>query len=50
MKLNYKLFTIFISLFALQGILNISKADDHLHTVSGTIIGCSTKHAVHVLI
>ena len=50
MKLNYKLFTIFISLFALQGILNISKADDHLHTVSGSITGCSTKHSVHVLI
>ncbi|MBT7149314.1 MAG: DUF2141 domain-containing protein, partial [Thiotrichales bacterium] len=26
------------------------KADDHLHTVSGSITGCSSKHAVHVLI
>ena len=50
MKLNLKLFTIFLALFALQGILNISKADDHLHTVSGSITGCSTKHSVHVLI
>ena len=50
MKLNLKLFTIFLSLFALQGILNISKADDHLHTVSGYVTGCSTKHSVHVLI
>lgn len=50
MKLNLKLFTIFLSLFALQGILNISKADDHLHTVSGYVTGCSSKHSVHVLI
>ena len=50
MKLNLKLFTIFLALFTLQGILNISKADDHLHTVSGSITGCSTKHSVHVLI
>ena len=50
MKLNLKLFTIFLALFALQGILNISKADDHLHTVSGSITGCSTKHSVHVMI
>ena len=50
MKLNLKLFTIFLSLFTLQGILNISKADDHLHTVSGYVTGCSSKHSVHVLI
>ena len=50
MKLNLKLFTIFLALFTLQGILNISKADDHLHTVSGSITGCSTKHSVHVMI
>ena len=50
MILNLKLFTIFLTLFAIQGILNISKADDHLHTVSGYVTGCSTKHSVHVLI
>ena len=25
-------------------------ADSHMHTVSGTVTGCSTKNAVHVLI
>ena len=50
MKLNLKLITLFLSLFVLQASINISKADDHMHTVSGTVTGCSTKNSVHVLI
>ena len=45
MNMNFKLFTIFLSLFGMQAL-----ADDHMHTVSGTVTGCSTKNAVHVLI
>ena len=45
MNINFKLFTIFLALFAMQAI-----ADSHMHTVSGTVTGCSTKNAVHVLI
>ena len=39
----------FLSFFLLS-FFNIAKADDHLHTVSGSVTGCSSKHAVHVLI
>ena len=45
MNINFKLFTIFLALFAMQAM-----ADSHMHTVSGTVTGCSTKNAVHVLI
>ena len=36
--------------FFLLSFFNIAKAVDHLHTVSGSVTGCSSKHAVHVLI
>ena len=49
MKSKSILLTIFLSLF-LFSFFNISHADDHLHTVSGSVTGCSSKHAVHVLI
>ena len=45
MNMNFKLLTILLSFFAMQAI-----ADDHTHTVSGTVTGCSTNNAVHVLI
>ena len=40
---------VFISIFVFS-FFNIANDDDHLHKVSGTITGCSSKHAVHVLI
>ena len=40
---------VFISVFVLS-FFNIANADGHLHKVSGTVTGCSSKHAVHVLI
>jgi len=49
MKSKSILISLLLSFF-LFSIFNISKADDHLHTVSGSITGCSSKHAVHVLI
>ena len=49
MKSNSLLLSLFLSFF-LFSFFNISKADDHLHTVSGSVSGCSSKHAVHVLI
>ena len=45
MKLNYKLITVFLSLLTMQAL-----SDGHMHTVSGSVTGCSTKNAVHVLI
>jgi uncharacterized protein (DUF2141 family) len=50
MKLNLKLFALLFFLFAFQAFINIAKADDLMHTLSGKVTGCSTKHAVHVLI
>jgi len=47
-KHNFKLLV--LSLFAFQGFSNAALADDHLHAVSGSVTGCSNKHAVHVLI
>ena len=29
---------------------NSALADDHLHAVSGSVSGCSNKHAVHILL
>ena len=49
MKLKSIFLTIFLSLF-LFSFFSIAKADDHLHTVSGSVTGCTSKHAVHVLI
>ena len=44
-----KLLAIFLSVFVFS-FFNIANADDHLHKVSGMVTGCSSKHAVHVLI
>ena len=49
MKKTTKLFTLFLPLFLLQSIFNISKADNHLHSISGVITGCSSKNPVYVL-
>ena len=43
------LLAIFLSVFVFS-FFNIANADDHLHKVSGMVSGCSSKHAVHVLI
>ena len=50
MNSKLKIFTLLLTFFALQSFFNISKADGHMHTVSGTVTGCSTESAVHVLI
>ena len=42
-KHNFKLLV--LSLFAFQGFSNAALADDHLHAVSGSVTGCSNKHA-----
>ena len=39
----------FLTVFVFS-FINTASADDHLHKVSGTVTGCSTKHSVHVLI
>ena len=49
MKSKLKLIAIFLSVFVFI-FFNIANADDHLHKVSGKVTGCSSKHAVHVLI
>ncbi len=49
MKSKSILLAIFLSVFVFN-FFNIANADDHLHKVSGKVIGCSSKHAVHVLI
>ena len=49
MKSKSILLAIFLSVF-LFNFFNIANADDHLHKVSGLVSGCSSKHAVHVLI
>jgi uncharacterized protein (DUF2141 family) len=43
-----KLLAIFLSVFVFS-FFNIANADNHLHKVSGVVSGCSSKHAVHVL-
>ena len=48
MKSKSILLAIFLSVFVFS-FFNIANADDHLHNVSGTVSGCSSKHAVHVL-
>ena len=47
---NFKSIKSFLALFAIQSLVNIANADDHLHAVSGFVSGCSSKHSVHVLI
>ena len=42
------LLAIFLSVFVFS-FFNIANADNHLHKVSGVVSGCSSKHAVHVL-
>ena len=49
MKSKSIFLAVFLSVFVLS-FFNIASADDHLHKVSGTVTGCSSKHAVHVLI
>jgi hypothetical protein len=49
MKSKSILLAVFLSVFVFS-FFNIANADDHLHKVSGTVTGCSSKHAVHVLI
>ena len=49
MKSKSILLAVFLSVFVLS-FFNIASADGHLHKVSGTVTGCSSKHAVHVLI
>ena len=49
MKSKSILLAVFLSVFVLS-FFNIANADGHLHKVSGTVTGCSSKHAVHVLI
>ena len=49
MKSKSILLAVFLSVFILS-FFNIASADGHLHKVSGTVTGCSSKHAVHVLI
>ena len=49
MKSKSILLAVFFTVFVFS-FFNIANADDHLHKVSGTVTGCSSKHAVHVLI
>ncbi len=48
MKSKSLLIATFLSFFVFS-FFNIVNADGHLHKVSGAVSGCSSKHAVHVL-
>jgi|TARA_B100001142_G_C13827797_1_gene459185 uncharacterized protein (DUF2141 family) len=49
MKSKSIILAVFLSVFVFS-FFNIANADSHLHKISGKVTGCSSKHAVHVLI
>ena len=49
-KIQQKFLTILLSIFILQVYFNIANADEELHTVSGFVTGCSSKHPIHIIL
>ena len=49
-KIQQKFLTILLSIFILQVYFNIANADEELHTVSGFVTGCSSKHSIHIIL
>ena len=47
-KIQQKFLTILLSIFILQVYFNIANADEELHTVSGFVTGCSSKHSTAI--
>ena len=39
-----------MSIFILQVYFNIANADEELHTLSGFVTGCSSKHPIHIIL
>ena len=49
-KIQQKFLTTLLSIFILQVYFNIANADEELHTVSGFVTGCSSKHSIHIIL
>ena len=49
-KIQQKFLTILLSIFILQVYFNIASADEELHTLSGFVTGCSSKHPIHIIL
>ena len=49
-KIQQKFLTILLSIFILQVYFNIANADEELHTVSGFVTGCTSKHPIHIIL
>ena len=49
-KIQQKSLTILLSIFILQVYFNIANADEELHTVSGFVTGCTSKHPIHIIL
>ena len=49
-KIQQKFLTILLSIFILQVYFNIANADEDLHTVSGFVTGCTSKHPIHIIL
>ena len=49
-KIQQKSLTILLSIFILLVYFNIANADEELHTVSGFVTGCSSKHSIHIIL
>ena len=49
-KIQQKILTILLSIFILPVYFNIANADEELHTVSGFVTGCSSKHPIHIIL